>query len=350
MGKNKYLAQVAQAILLVIVIGIIAYSMWLFNEISGTARVINYSGIARGGAQRIVKLESNFINADEKISYIDGIVHELKEGGTEYQIKPIMLPSYQEKLEVQKEAWDGIKLRIYELRVSGSEEAHEALIGDSEEYFEICNETVSVAETYSQNLSDKLRKLEVFLIVILTILAAIAIYRSVLFTLEFRKNVALRGKVYTDALTGVKNRAFFDENIDRLFETEGECTFVFIDIDKLKYVNDTYGHEEGDKYIKHIVEKIQSHFRATDIFFRLGGDEFGLFLGGCRESIALGLIDAAREDVINDKTLGYECSFSYGLVYKGKGEIVDAAALIKESDEKMYRFKKEHRRERENNI
>jgi chromate transporter len=45
MGKNKHLAQIAQAILLFILIGIIAYSMWLFEEINGTARVINYSGI-----------------------------------------------------------------------------------------------------------------------------------------------------------------------------------------------------------------------------------------------------------------------------------------------------------------
>jgi diguanylate cyclase (GGDEF)-like protein len=347
LGKNKYLAQISQAILLFILTGIIAYSMWLFKEINGTARVINYSGIARGGAQRIVKLESNFINADEKIFYIDGILHELKEGGTEYQIKPIMLPSYQEKLEVQKEAWDRIKLRIYELRASGSEEAHKALINDSEEYFNICNETVSAAEDYSQDLSDKLRKLEVLMIVILIILSSIAIYRSVLITIEFRKNVALGSKAYTDALTGAKSRAFFDENINMLFETEEECTFIFIDIDRLKYVNDTYGHEEGDKYIKHIVERIKSHFRSTDILFRLGGDEFGLFLGGCRESIALGLIDAAREDVVNDKTRGYECSFSYGTVYKEKGEIADVDALIKESDEKMYRFKKEQRKERE---
>ncbi|HHT24113.1 MAG TPA: GGDEF domain-containing protein [Clostridiaceae bacterium] len=347
MGKNKYLAQISQAILLLILTGIIAYSMWLFKEINGTARVINYSGIARGGAQRIVKLESNFINADERISYIDGIIQELKEGGTEYQIKPITLPNYQEKLEVQKEAWDRIKLQIYELRASGSEEIHQELIADSEEYFDICNETVSAAEDYSQDLSDKLRKLEVLLIVILTILSSITIYRSVLIAIEFRKNAALSSKAYTDALTGAKSRTFFDENINRLFETEEECTFIFIDIDRLKYVNDTYGHEEGDNYIKHVVERIKSRFRTTDILFRLGGDEFGLFLDGCRESIALGLIDAAREDLINDKTRGYECSFSYGTVHKEKGEVTDVDALINKSDERMYRFKKEQRKERE---
>ncbi|NMA06655.1 MAG: GGDEF domain-containing protein [Ruminococcaceae bacterium] len=347
MGKNKYLAQISQAILLFILIGIIAYSMWLFDEINGTARVINYSGIARGGAQRIVKLESNFINADEKISYIDGVIQELKEGGTRYQIKPIKLSGYQQKLQVQKDAWDKIKLLIYELRETGSEEIHDALIADSEEYFDICNETVSAAEDYSQDLSDRLRKLEILLIAILAVLASIVIYRSILITIEFRKSGALRSKAYTDPLTGAKSRTFFDENINSLFDTEEECTFIFIDIDRLKYVNDTYGHEEGDNYIKHVVERIQSRFRTTDILFRLGGDEFGLFLGGCRESIALGLIDSAREDLINDKTRGYECSFSYGTVHKEKGEIADVDALLNKSDERMYRFKKENRKERE---
>ncbi|NLL90997.1 MAG: GGDEF domain-containing protein [Ruminococcaceae bacterium] len=346
MGKNKYLAQILQAILLFILIIIIAYSMWLFDEINGTARVINYSGIARGGAQRIVKLESNFINADERISYIDGVIQELKEGGTQYHIKPILLPSYQEKLQVQKDAWNNIKLLIYELRDSRSEEIHDALIADSEAYFDICNETVSAAEDYSQALSDKLRKLEILLIVILAILASITIYRSILMAIEFRKNVSLSSKAYTDPLTGAKSRTFFDENINSLFGTEEECTFIFIDIDRLKYVNDTYGHEEGDNYIKHVVERIKSRFRTTDILFRLGGDEFGLFLGGCKESIALGLIDSAREDLLKDNTRGYECSFSYGTVHKEKGEIADVEALLNKSDERMYRFKKEKRKER----
>ena len=200
-------------------------SLWCgFKEINGTARVINYSGIARGGAQRIVKLESNFINADERISYIDGVIQELKEGGTQYHIKPILLPSYQEKLQVQKDAWNNIKLLIYELRDSRSEEIHDALIADSEAYFDICNETVSAAEDYSQALSDKLRKLEILLIVILAILASITIYRSILMAIEFRKNVSLSSKAYTDPLTGAKSRAFFDENINRLFETEEEFT------------------------------------------------------------------------------------------------------------------------------
>ncbi len=87
-----------------------------------------------------------------------------------------------------------------------------------------------------------------------------------------------------DRLTGVANRGFFDESIDRLgalASRSGESVgVVMMDIDHFKRFNDTYGHLAGDKVLKKVAATISGWFRTTDLIARYGGEEFaGLFPG-----------------------------------------------------------------------
>jgi len=78
-----------------------------------------------------------------------------------------------------------------------------------------------------------------------------------------------------DKLTGVYNRAYFEEEIDRL-DSRGEypITIMSADIDGLKLINDTMGHDVGDKFLKTCSKIMQESLRGTDILARVGGDEF----------------------------------------------------------------------------
>ncbi|PCI60173.1 MAG: hypothetical protein COB37_10005 [Kordiimonadales bacterium] len=87
----------------------------------------------------------------------------------------------------------------------------------------------------------------------------------------------------TDVLTGVGNRRAFDQEFNRLYEhwtaTSGAALLVIIDLNDLKTVNDTWGHEEGDKLIKLCATEFSRLGRANDKCYRLGGDEFALLFG-----------------------------------------------------------------------
>lgn len=93
---------------------------------------------------------------------------------------------------------------------------------------------------------------------------------------------ALLKDVYTDGLTKVNNRKFFDkkvkEEVSRAVRYGHNLSLLFMDVDKFKSVNDTYGHPVGDKVLKSIARIIGESIRDTDIVCRYGGEEFVVIL------------------------------------------------------------------------
>jgi diguanylate cyclase (GGDEF)-like protein len=80
-----------------------------------------------------------------------------------------------------------------------------------------------------------------------------------------------------DALTGLPNRSFFRDEINRIMKHMNpgcSCAILFIDLDEFKQINDTLGHSTGDTLLRKVAERLRSIVRATDIIARLGGDEF----------------------------------------------------------------------------
>ncbi len=85
-------------------------------------------------------------------------------------------------------------------------------------------------------------------------------------------------KIEHDALTGVLNRAAFNRVIKLLERKEKPFALVVLDIDKFKGINDTYGHDVGDRVLKKLSDCMNECFRASDKIFRLGGDEFAVIM------------------------------------------------------------------------
>ena len=111
-------------------------------------------------------------------------------------------------------------------------------------------------------------------------------------------------KIYYDPLTGIFNRRFFDENLDRILKTisrsGGILSLMMIDIDNFKNFNDTYGHSAGDECIKSVAENLAKCLtRADDFIVRYGGDEFAVVLPNTGEDgarhVAEKMIDNVRK-------------------------------------------------------
>ena len=82
-----------------------------------------------------------------------------------------------------------------------------------------------------------------------------------------------------DSLTGLYNRNYFEQEITRLQEGRHSSVGIIVcDIDGLKLVNDSFGHNQGDEHIKLAADLIKWSFREGDVVSRIGGDEFAVFL------------------------------------------------------------------------
>lgn len=154
----------------------------------------------------------------------------------------------------------------------------------------------------------------------------------------------LFNKAYYDAGTGIYNRFFFEEYAMKQLEERKDIILCYIDLDGLKYVNDVFGHNEGDCYINGFVELIRDSFRTTDAFARIGGDEFCLVLLNVSMSDIEKKMAQIRTEFMEDNEKPYPMSFSYGVVeVKGKENKLSLEQIVADADKKMYEFKKKYK-------
>ncbi len=173
-------------------------------------------------------------------------------------------------------------------------------------------------------------------------------------TAEIVKRRELETERDLDLLTGLFNRRGLDTKLAELFanpETLGYYALIMIDADGLKTVNDTYGHESGDKYIKKIANIINDWGNENSIASRQGGDEFVLFLYNYDSEEELIKSIESLEHMRNNSTAHIRkhvrVPLSFSLGYSLAKGMADYQEMIKEADEKMYKDKKERRQNRE---
>jgi diguanylate cyclase (GGDEF)-like protein/PAS domain S-box-containing protein len=154
-----------------------------------------------------------------------------------------------------------------------------------------------------------------------------------------------------DSLTGLFNRRRFFRELDAYLawsERHGDPGAVLLlDVDRLKEVNDSYGHEAGDELLKHVAGVLLGRVRQTDAIARLGGDEFVVLLRGLEPAQAHELAREIPELVnrtpvlIGEEQLG--ASTSVGIALIEPGGRAQADSLVREADASMYRSKTKRR-------
>jgi diguanylate cyclase (GGDEF)-like protein len=152
---------------------------------------------------------------------------------------------------------------------------------------------------------------------------------------------------YHDELTGLYNRkAFFDRLKDTLAQSDRdfrEKHIFFMDLDKFKQVNDTLGHDAGDKLLVEVAERLKNTLRQTDHICRLGGDEFTAILNNITEPApeiaAQRIIEAlSRPYLFNEHSINF-INISIGIATYPK-DAKDISTLVNCADAAMFEAKK----------
>lgn len=274
-------------------------------KMSDDEHIVNYTGLVRGGTQRVIVNEFHGVNDDEMIQFIDGIVEELK--ATNNNILFFQLPdtSYQSQLEEITVYWTEIKREISLLRQG--EDVEENLYSLSQQHFETADNLVSYVELQS---TVELHKFVTFFCLFL-ILAIFFIAYS-----YFRNKKIVYNAQKIDTLTGLMSRHGFLNSAEEILSTSPDEKFVIIefDINNFKLINNKYGYEKGDAILAEIGMSLNKCCEQNLLSSRIGSDTFVL-LSKFDDTIA-DTFPAYMTNIVNnfeDRHYFDEIHFSYGL-------------------------------------
>jgi diguanylate cyclase (GGDEF)-like protein len=156
----------------------------------------------------------------------------------------------------------------------------------------------------------------------------------------------------TDELTGLHNRRAFmtmaDQRLQLLERGGALCLLIFADVDGLKAVNDTIGHEAGDRLLVDAARVLKAAFRRTDLVARMGGDEFVVLADGASEADVQLVLDKLQEQIDLRNAAAEpgapKLSISTGALSFNAGPSVTLADLIAAADARMLACKHTRRR------
>ena len=152
----------------------------------------------------------------------------------------------------------------------------------------------------------------------------------------------------TDKLTGIYNRhafqIFFTQALAEYERTRTPFSFVLMDLDDFKKINDTYGHLQGDRFLRDVAGVFQKNLRGMDLVSRWGGEEFMVLLKACPREFAFERGESVRKQVENlswtpEKGKKFSINISFGVVQYESGETQEE--VISRVDQALYRAKRE---------
>lgn len=204
---------------------------------------------------------------------------------------------------------------------------------------------VGMSTYYSVNIPIPEFSAGIVYIVIVIFLCSIGGFRNQYFRrIEFVYAREMLRLSTTDYLTGISNRARFDEELQRWIGQSKRYGVTFsiaiFDFDNFKVVNDTYGHLTGDRVIRETVELVKKNIREADFFARWGGEEFVLILPHTDLTDAAELANRIRSQIAeyNFKNVG-RVTCSFGVAQFSPEEEMEN--VLQRADKNLYRAKRE---------
>ncbi len=323
----------------------------------------------------IYKIKSEKISQSQAISKIDNSLMKINKHWNSYEshYKKDMELEYIDYVSLEIKVMNNYFIRIMKAGIAGKDlkklstdslEKHTAHINTMIQ--KLVNYEVEMARHERKMFLEKYDKLlsEVFTILVLIVLGVLFISFYVFKSIQNdhtkleiatkklkRANKKLESVSYTDALTSLHNRRYFnfvyDRELKRAKRAHSYISFMMLDVDYFKQYNDTYGHIEGDLALKSVAKVLKDTLkRPSDFVFRLGGEEFGILLTNTDENnsvkLAQHICDALRTKEIkheNSKANKF-LTISIGLVCCIADDALNEEVFISRADTMLYEAKK----------
>ena len=183
-------------------------------------------------------------------------------------------------------------------------------------------------------------RLYIALLIVMAVFIGLFAYRTKRSQLHFMKLSRV------DGLTGIDNRPYFIAQAERALEAsrkvEQEVCVILCDLDHFKSINDKYGHATGDQVLRQAVDACRNHLRASDLFGRIGGEEFCILLPGCSLADARQRCEQLRAAIATVTTDGDNpnstVSASFGVAATASSGY-ELRQLLAHADAALYRAK-----------
>ena len=287
--------------ILVIIFSTISF-IYVLNDIQRLTNFINSSGSIRGGIQRVTKLYLLNQNIDESIKKIDETTLIV----LNYVNTKKAIFSNNDQLELSNliKAWNTYK-EI--LRTNQKDK----ILSSSEYLWKLSNSVVNTIEikTHKHIAIQYLFLFLLFAIVCILTIVSVFIRKVV------QKNI--EKKASRDQLTNLLNRNYLHQIYNaKLSECKSTSSFLAVlmcDIDHFKYVNDTFGHDIGDKVLKSIAEIMIQNTRENDAVFRYGGEEFLILVSFSEIPQLIQYAERLRSSIENTEIIEHKVTVSIGV-------------------------------------
>jgi len=172
------------------------------------------------------------------------------------------------------------------------------------------------------------------IILVLIVIIAITCYRLIYTIVDNSKRIdSLRKIAYYDNLTGINNRLTLFLDAEELIANRKPFYILYMDLDNFKYINDTYGHDIGDKYLKSFTKIIMEVIQDKGSFYRMSGDEFICIYYGSKIDILITTFDDELLNAFNITIPFLGVSIGYAK-YPDDSESIDQ--LLNKADKIMY--------------
>lgn len=283
--------------LLIINVVMIYFIFQTVKVLKNDASVINNMGIIRGSVQRITKLEisgnridySNLIEETDR--QIESLIADNKRlfSSKEYNDFDI------EVIDNIQAEWRDLNLLFTNYQKNPTNHLLTEILNKSERSWDLANFVALSAQEVTESKVSGIKNFYFILLVYtINVLAVIwVIYSYVRKNLEFKASY--------DALTGLANRHSYERTIEAEIERSNryktKFALIVYDIDYFKKINDTYGHEVGDKILIELSNLVKTILRKTDEVFRVGGEEFAIIAPETDVVSALVLAEKIRKEV-----------------------------------------------------
>ncbi|HCX63594.1 MAG TPA: hypothetical protein DHN33_00085 [Eubacteriaceae bacterium] len=302
-------------------------------NVSDDAELINNLGVIRGSIQRLIKYELAGEPNDELAQEIDQRILEL------HRIKEEVFrgnDAIMVQINGMTLAWGDLKQIIDDYRDDATSENGQALLNKSEEIWRLSDQMVTLSQWMAEEDVSNYRY--VYLFTFVHLLLSI----TIVYFIQKRVKDILEHAVDYDMLTEAYSRRFFTDFLNRQIPTAKRYrrpfALVIFDIDHFKRINDTYGHDVGDKILKSLCNLIQSNMRKSDVFARIGGEEFAVVVPEANMEKACVLAEKLWELV---ESHGFEIdqkvTISLGIAEYVSGD--DSDTIFKRADDALYEAK-----------